>query len=357
MGLFADLTAEQLTKALRQCGVLQAGRVKTVKADSTRLTVLSRIVRLAVSYDGAPPEAPPSIIFKTSHPDRVAAGWTAGRHEVAFYTQVASAPPGRLIPRCFAAHCDEDKKTWSLCLEDLGGTHRTLEDWPVPPTLGDCERIVDAHARHQALSWDAPHLEQAMQAWRWRDAASASHYLERLAAQIATFSDELGDRLPIERRRLLAKLVDAAPRLIERYRERRNLTVVQGDAHVWNCFLPKDGGDDVRFFDWDSWRVDVGAGDLAYMIAMHWYPDRRRRYERALLHRYHDRLLAEGVRGYDRDALEQDYRFGVLWLMTWPISQQTYGIPAMVWWNNLERIMLAVDDLNCIKLLDARHHG
>ena len=346
-----DVQADQLTEALRTSGILPVGRVQSIAVESTRMTVLSQIVRLNLTYEGASQDAPPSVIFKTSHPDRVAAGWIAGQHEVAFYTKVAAATSGRLTPRCFDAQCDEAKKTWYLILEDLGGTHRTIEDLPLPPTLADCEGIVDAHARHQALSWDAPHLEQSMPTWRWRDANSSAQYLERLAVQITTFSDRFGDRLPFERRALFARLLDAAPRLIDRYRSRRNLTVVQGDAHVWNCFLPNDGGDDLRFFDWDSWRIDVGASDLAYMIAMHWYPDRRRRHERVLLDRYHDCLLAQGVRGYDRNALQQDYRFSVLWLMTWPLSQQAYGIPAMVWWNNLERIMLAVDDLDCTMLL------
>ena len=314
--------------------------------------MLSRIVKLALTYDGASTHAPNSVIFKTSHPDRVAAGWNAGRHEVAFYKQIAAATSGRLNPRCFEAHCDEEKKTWYLLLEDLSGTHQTLEDWPLPPTMAVCESIVDAHARHQALSWDAPHLQRSIKTWRWRDSAAAQQYLDRLAFQITTFSERFGDRLPSDRRALLANLLDAAPRLIERYRDRRNLTVVQGDAHVWNVFFSRTtAGNDLRFFDWDSWRLDVGASDLAYMIAMHWYPDRRRRYERALLDRYHGSLLAHGVRGYDRRALEQDYRSSVLWLMTWPISQQAYGIPTMIWWNNLERIMLAVEDLGCTDLL------
>jgi hypothetical protein len=34
---------------------------------------------------------------------------------------------------------------------------------------------------------------------------------------------------------------------------------------VWNCFLPRDGGSDVRLFDWDSWRLGVATEDLAYM--------------------------------------------------------------------------------------------
>jgi hypothetical protein len=50
-------------------------------------------------------------------------------------------------------------------------------------------------------------------------------------------------------------------RVCSRYDHHRNLTIVQGDAHVWNCFLPGDDGDDVRLFDSDAWHVDVAAVD------------------------------------------------------------------------------------------------
>ena len=116
-------------------------------------------------------------------------------------------------------------------------------------------------------------------------------------------------------------------------------------------FLPRDGGGDVRFFDWDSWRVDVGASDLSYMMAVHWYPDRRRRHEAHLLDHYHQALLAAGVRGYERAMLDADYRFATLWMLTWPVWQEAFGVPAFYWWNNLERVWLAFDDLGCRDLL------
>jgi hypothetical protein len=34
-----------------------------------------------------------------------------------------------------------------------------------------------------------------------------------------------------------------------------------------------------------------------------------------------------------------------------PIIWANVGIPPAVWWNNFERIMLAVDDLGCRDLL------
>jgi hypothetical protein len=86
------------------------------------------------------------------------------------------------------------------------------------------------------------------------------------------------------------------------------------------------------------------------MMAMLWYPDRRRRIERPLLDRYHAALLVHGVRGYDRQALQDDYRLSALWLITRPVAQALNNVGPAVWWNNLERIMLAVDDLGCREL-------
>ena len=63
------------------------------------------------------------------------------------------------------------------------------------------------------------------------------------------------------------------------------------------------------------------------------------------------RLLAHGVAGYDRPALQDDYRLSVLWQIMTPVWQHAIGIPPVIWWNNLERIHLAVDDLDCRGLL------
>jgi hypothetical protein len=54
--------------------------------------------------------------------------------------------------------------------------------------------------------------------------------------------ERFAEALPQERRMLFERLFEAAPR----YHARHHLTIVHGDAHVWNCFLPRDGGDDVR---------------------------------------------------------------------------------------------------------------
>jgi Phosphotransferase enzyme family len=340
---------EHLSAVLRRSGVLGDGRIASVVVESSRPTVLSRIVRLRLTYDGATADAPRALILKTAHPDRVAPTWNAGRQEVAFYTDVAAATAARALPRCFEAAWDKATNAWHLLLEDLTETHMAATTWPLPPNAAQCESIIAGWARFHAAWWDDPRLGASIGVW----SDDLDAYLQRFAEKLAAFAQRHGDRLPGERRDLFDRLLKAAPRLTARYRTHRNLTIIHGDAHVWNCLLPRDGGgDDVRLLDWDSWRVDTATDDLAYMMAMHWYPDRRRRLEQALLDRYHATLIANGVRGYDRRALGEDYRLSALWLLMRPVWQEANNIPPVIWWNNLERIMLAVDDLGCSDFLD-----
>lgn len=347
----AAADAGHLTEALHRAGALPADRrVVDVTVERSFATVLSHLFRLRLTYDGATTDAPASLMIKAGLLDRPGGPWRPGQHEVAFYAQVAPAMPAGLVPRCYDADADAQSGAWHLVLEDLTESHEVATPWPLPPTLAQSERIIRTRARFQAAWWDDPRLGVSVGAWQ--DAAATEQSTERSAQQYARFADDMGERLSAERRDLYARLFDAAPRLIERYHTHRRMTIVQGDAHVWNCFLPRAGGlDDARLFDWDAWRVDVGTDDLAYMMALHWYPDLRRRAERYLLDCFHDELVARGVEGYDRRAMHDDYRLSVLWQITTPVWHHAVGIPPLIWWNNLERIHLAVDDLGCRDLL------
>ena len=139
--------ADHLTEVLRKSGVLDGGHVSDVTVESSRPTILSRIIRLRLTCEGAAADAPRSLILKTGLPD---AKWNGGRQEVAFYTQVAAVMPTRLVPRCFEAAWNADKNDWHLLLEDLTDTHVIATAWPLPPTMEDCRRIITARARIHA---------------------------------------------------------------------------------------------------------------------------------------------------------------------------------------------------------------
>jgi hypothetical protein len=108
---------EYLTDALRRCGALGDDRVCRVAVESSRATLLSRIIRLRLSYEDAAAEAPGSLILKTGLPERANAKWNSGRQEVAFYTQIAGTMTEPSVPWCFDAVWDADTSAWHLLLE------------------------------------------------------------------------------------------------------------------------------------------------------------------------------------------------------------------------------------------------
>jgi Ser/Thr protein kinase RdoA (MazF antagonist) len=340
---------DHLTDALRRHGVLSAGRVRDVTTDGLRDTLVSGIARLNLTFEGPAEKAPTSLILKMSRPrDGLPEEW---RHEVQFYETVAPATPAGLLLRCFDAGQLPRTNAWYLLLEDVTDTHHLATEWPLPPTERQCRAIVAVLARFHAAWWDASRAGVSVGA---PDMAALRGIYERLEVFWANFSDRLGDRLSADRRRIYERFF-AAPPHFARVATGRNLSVIHGDAHVWNVFLPNDeseGG--ARLFDLDGWRSGLPATDLAYMMATHWYPERRRRFERPLLDHYHATLLASGIEGYDRAALDHDYRLAVLFQLIAPVAMaNNVGIPPAIWWSHLERIMLAIDDLGCRELLSS----
>jgi hypothetical protein len=347
--LLRVISTAHLNAILRRAGVLGDLRVVDVTIVSDRATLMSRIIRLRLTYDRPANALPGGLIVKTGLAEAPGTEWWNGRQEVAFYNDVAPSLPAGIVPRCFEAHPADAATPWHLIMEDLTETHTLATEWPLPPPEAQCRTIVKSLGRFHAAWWDDPRLGVTVGA-RLDDAAM-DRFIRQVAGHFDVFADRLGDELSSERRAFYERLMAAAPQLHKRYRNARNITLGHGDAHVWNCFLPRNGSDDVRWFDWDGWRVRVPTNDLAYMMAVHWYPERRQRLERTLLDHYHSVLLENGVRSYDRAGMQEDYRLSVLWHTTTPVFQAGLKLPPMIWWNNFQRIMAAAEDLGCRELL------
>ena len=339
-----------LSAALRKAGALDRGAVREVTVLHQRDTIVSHIVRLGLRYVGESAGAPQSLILKMAHAAYARTLANSGRQEVAFYTQLAPKMPAQLVPRCFDVNFDEESLAWHLLLEDLTDSHEIATQWPLPPSRERAMAIVTALARMHAAWWDHGSLGETVGVWMSTD--DTARLMETFASHYDRFADLLGDRLSEERRILYRRFIEQSGRLFQRYHSRCRVTIAHGDAHTWNFLLPRAGvADTVRIFDFDQWRINVPTSDLAYMMATQWYPERRQALERPLLNRYYETLMEHGGSGYTRGALDQDYRWSVLWHITKPVWQWSVNIPPVIWWNNLERVMMAVEDLGCEEFL------
>jgi hypothetical protein len=321
-----------------------------VARGNARTTLISQLECFRLEYEGDAAGAPASLLLKMTRSDVTAGILSGGRNEAVFYRDVAPRSPREVLAECFDVSTGSADAPCYVLMEDLSETHAGPDTWPLPPDFEGCARLVDAYARFHACWWDAADLGTTV--GQFLDESAVPAMLADMQRRWTAFRDKLGDRLSDERVARYERLLRAVPRLLDRLRTRRDLTIVHGDAHVWNSLYPKAAGATVRIIDWDAWRIGVGARDLAYMMALHWYPDRRRRYEQRLLRHYHDGIQAHGVTGYTWDALLEDYRRAALGQLFIPVWQATADLPPAIWWSHLERGMLAFEDLDCAAFLD-----
>lgn len=214
-----EVAPERLTAILRRAGVLERGEVVDVAVETPRDTLVSRIVRLRLTYGGGADGGPSHVVFKTQR-DGVAQDWRElGRKEATFYGLVAVATPAGLLPRCDEAVV-EPAGHWHLLLEDLTASHEPVGEWPLPPPLERWDAVVAAHARFHAAWWDHERLGVSVSAFL-DDAGVLDRFVAEFPRDFATFADCLGDPLSAERRLVYERLIAAAPRLLDRYRSHR----------------------------------------------------------------------------------------------------------------------------------------
>ena len=328
-----------LTYALKAHGVLTRGQVVAVHKQAIHANTATAAL-LNIDYsDEASPSAPQRLFVKLGQ----------RRIEVEFYNHIAPAMPESPAARCYEAVFSAKTGRSHLLFEDLSATHTAPED-ELPPSLADTERLVDALAVFHAHWWHHPRLQG--------DIAAIAEDVPGHVAGVARdgfpgFVDLLGDRLSTERRRLYERIVAAwpLPSYTARLAACQAVTLVHGDTHYWNVLAPRDpAADRVRIVDWAVWHIGVGPFDLAYMLALSWFPERRARMEQGLLRRYHAHLLEQDVVGYDWDQCRLDYRTALIYHLLWPIFWHRY-LPASIWWYALEKGMLAFEDLGCEELL------
>jgi hypothetical protein len=342
-----DLVPDRLSERLR--GALPVGRVTAVHAGERRMTIVSTIVPLRVEYSpDAPSDAPARLLLKATRPGLDAGLRSVGEREVVFYTQAAPLMPGGPLVRCYNAEYSSGR--FHLRLEDVSETHQILTEWPLPPTVEACERIVDTWAIFHAFWWRHPCLGREV--GTFLDETALATLGADYHGRYERFAEALGDRLSSEARAVYARMFDARERLNTPARLYAAYTLAHGDAHVWNLLYPRDGAaSGIRLIDWDGWRIGRGVADLAYMMAVHWYPERRARLEAQLIERYHTGLLDHGVTGYSLDRLWEDYRLTIIGHLAIPVWQQSVGIHTSIWWPHLHRILAAFEDLDCAALL------
>lgn len=337
-----QVTPTWLTQIFKKSSLLQNGKIISIQKTPLEDTPFSipKITRLHLIYsDDATGNPPETIIFKIAKREK----------EWFFYKELAKSMQAPPIPRCFYTDNNQETETSYLLLEDLGTTH-TQTRWPIAPSFSVCEKAMHCIAEFHAFWWQHPNLENDL-----KDKLTLGDYwinrINLAIKNLPSFFDFMGDRISTQRKGIYETVLSSSNIFWQPQKSKCALTLIHGDAHFWNFLYPHEETDHVCAFDWNGWDIGKGTDDLAYMIGLHWYPERRKRFEEPLLRSYHETLLEHGVENYAWEDCWDDYRHSAIMNLFIPVWQWAKGISQIVWWSHLERSFLTFEDLNCKELL------
>ena len=344
--LFAPTTPHELTGALHAAGALRHGDVAGVQVSELIRTTVSSLRFLEVRYGaGAAPSLPERLMLKwplEQSADRERVG-----SESVFYREIAPTLPSPPIARCLATAPPESEQQW-LLLEDLRSSH-ACPPWPERPSDQEVRGAVAVLAQLHCRWWDAsgtgitlgvPHTE-----------ASLRGMVHDIESHLPAFLEDLGEDLPPADAMVLETVFNSSLEPWLRLIEPRDLTVIHGDAHTWNFLFPRSGEGRPYLIDWQTWHRDVGARDLAYLMALHWDAATRQRLELPLLRLYHQELIRGGITTYSFADLFLEYRRCVVRNLTFPIIFWSRGFPRKAWRYRLDCALAAYHDLDASELL------
>jgi aminoglycoside phosphotransferase (APT) family kinase protein len=271
------------------------------------------------------------------------------QREVRFHVEVVPAMADPPVVPCYDAVFSERTGESHLLFRDVSGTHVSVQGQPSPATP-QCRRIAEAFGRFHAHWWGHPALGELGDL---PSRESVSRDIDSSRQCFPEFASKAADLLSSNELQLYDRVLASLTDLWQRADDRRNLTLIHGDAHFGNVLVPRDARQHgALLVDWQLWNVNWGTDDLANLMALHWSPETRQRLERDLLGVYYNTLAAHGVQAYTWSDCWQDYRLSVVTrVLLMPMWERLGGVPTNAWQADLGRALSAFRDLGCEDLL------
>jgi len=328
MNLSEPIThAEQLTPALLtdrfgRNGFLKSGSVTSIEKTDSFGSSCAEWDRLSLTFSGDyRGDIPNAIVLKVYRK-----GWFGGGViEWTFYNELAPKMPDVSVCPIFDCGFDHNEKNCHYLMPDLSVTHK---DGPKEATEQLHKAVIEELLKYHIRWWNDPRLDEwpfMMQAGgplRMAQAISEKDVRDSCASfeeALNPLAKELGDDLKPSHIEIMERVIQGYPDIfLARVANGKNITMLHGDAHLWNLFYPKNPSKDrIILFDWETYKRGLGAYDLAYML-IHGTSERKA-LERPLMDFYYRKLIAGGIENYSRDQFEYDYRLSVLSCVFCPI--------------------------------------
>lgn len=342
LNLLNMYTPERLTEILYKSQLLLSGRVLKARKRVEEITLVSNIVRIELTFSPDASCAISELFLKVSRTDIAQIDNT---REMLFYKDIAQQMKKPPTPLFLEAFYHEQQKISCILLVDLRRTHFNLQlNYPLMPSFKQCSGVVEKLAEFHAYWWDHPLLHKQ----QFKHDKDKSLNTDNLFTLYEAFSKSMNEWFSGTLKDVYSRILSNLELIFAK--GDKNTTITHGDAHLGNVLYPHSENDEVVFIDWSDWNAGKALDDLAYMIALGYFPEQKKNIELALI-KLHNRIINEKGIVYSLEESINDYKMAVIGCMFIPIFQWHHKIPANIWFYNFERINSSFKDLKCIELL------
>jgi len=302
-----EIDVDWIEAALEPSGLLAGRSVSSFSSEMVGTGQMGRSVRLNLDL-GADPPPTTSVVVKLPSDDPTSRATGAGQgsymREVRFYQELALDTPMR-TPRCHFAAIDEaSPERFTLVLEDMAQSRQG--DQIAGCTPEEAALALDELTGLHAPWWGSERLPGL--AYLQQSSPESAPLLQGVYQALqpgfeARYADRLGSDAMDLTRRFGGQIGPWAAAFTG------TKTLTHGDYRLDNMlFGTTPESAPLCIVDWQTVGFGAALGDAAYFLGAGLSIEDRRVHEDALLHRYHDGLLARGVEGYDWNACHRDYR-------------------------------------------------
>jgi len=247
------------------------------------------------------------------------------------------------IPLCYDVFVSEKKEEFVIVLEDISQKYIAPDN-----TIITNENIwfscVESLAQFHSALWNNELI--------FKNFEQTEHDFQQdrdcLQSFLKDFEYEFDDKTKIVLKRAMELNIKLIKDTQQRIIDQSNVTICNGDSHIFNFMLPVENGDKLLIVDFQFWGEGIGTGDLAHLTRVNFSDDLKNKIQLPLIEHYHKSLLANGVKGYTWENCLKDYRMSVASMVLIPLWQYAgFGIKYEKWYKDLKGLVFNYEFLKC----------
>ena len=315
--------------------------------------MMSEVVRLILTYEGASGDLPTSFIAKYASQNEtnraIALQYKLYERETRYISELDPLTSAR-TPKAF--DCKRQGDRFLILMEDL--IDYEVGSQVEGADLKKSEIALDELAKLHSAFWNQ------VEGLNWVPHISNSYHADNMRELGVLGFDGAIEKFPHlipEHVRAIREDFHAAVPKLQAFMDTPPITLVHGDYRMENLLYGcEPGHDPVAVIDWQGPLLARGLNDVALFLGQSSKTSVRRAHEKTLLARYLQGLEAGGVEGLAFDQAWEDYRRTILynWLYVVVVAGtlDSSNEKAYAWMSEmLKRQVAAMEDLEVLPLL------